>query len=332
MTAARRIRAMLATKSNRTNFCEHFDVLPTVDSFQMDVAQDLLISIDVLRLDKIHPFVSGNKWFKLKHHLLEALESGKSEVLTFGGMHSNHLHAVAYTGFELGMKTIGLIRGHPDQALTPTLQDCQKWGMELHWLDRQEYRKLSVQGAQDDVLQSFPNAWVIPEGGAGRSGTLGVESLFNSLYHAGKIDHDIIVTAVGSGATLAGIAQARVGRAHCLGFSALKDAHDLEQRVERQLLGSSKINPWRICSLYHFGGFAKINKRLTDFISHIYDRNKLLLDPIYTGKAMFGLSEYIHQGRIPAGSKVLMVHTGGLQGWRGFGDCYKHLYDAHSVD
>ena len=321
---------MLASQLTKSHFGEHFEVMPDIQPLELEVANERLLSVDVLRLDKIHPFVSGNKWYKLKYHLMEALEAGKSEVISFGGMHSNHLHALAYTGKELGLKTIGFVRGHSDQDLSPTLIDCQKWGMDIHWLNRDEYRKLASRATSEDFEGEFPNAWVVPEGGAGRQGTLGIEALFNSLFHAGKINYDVIACPVGSGATLAGLAQSKIGRAQCLGFSALKGARDLEQRIERQLMGAQHVNPWRICHLYHFGGFARVNKRLTDFISTIYERQNLLLDPIYTGKMMYGLAEYVHQGRIQAGSKVLMVHTGGLQGWRGFGDHYSHLFDTGS--
>jgi len=305
-----------------TSFGSQFDVLPEIQSLEMDVAKKHLVTLDCLRLDQIHPFVSGNKWYKLKHHILEAYAAGKARLLSFGGAHSNHLHALAFAGKHLHLSTIGIVRGEPAKKLTPTLQDCVDCGMELHWLNRQDYRAIASSECVDAYAEKYPDAWVIPEGGAGRQGILGVESLFNSLHHSGLIDYDVVACAVGSGATLAGIIQAKLGRAQCLGFSALKGAHDLEYRVEQQLRSARRINRWEISHDYHFGGFAKINTRLTDFISDVYERYELLLDPVYTGKMLYGLAEYLHQGRIQAGSRVLVVHTGGLQGWRGFGDPY----------
>jgi 1-aminocyclopropane-1-carboxylate deaminase/D-cysteine desulfhydrase len=310
------------------NFGLHFDVLPEIQPLKLQVANEKLLTLDCLRLDKIHPFVSGNKWYKLKHHILEAQEAGKSALLSFGGGYSNHLHALAFVGNQLQFKTIGIVRGEPSEALNPTLQDCVDWGMELHWVDRQEYRKISSQESIHSYADRYYDAWVIPEGGAGRQGILGIQSLFNSLHHAGLMNYDLIACAVGSGATLAGIIQANVGNAQCVGFSALKGAHDLEVRVERQLAAAKRINSWRICHDYHFGGFAKINARLTSFISDMHTRHDFLLDPIYTGKMMYGLAEYLHQGRIKAGARVLAVHTGGLQGWRGFGEGYQHFVPA----
>jgi len=300
----------------------HFDVLPDIEPLKLEVASRKLVTLDCLRLDKIHPFVSGNKWYKLKHHLLAAQSAGSSGLLSFGGAHSNHLHALAFAGHSLGIRTIGVVRGERPSNLTPTLQDCVAWGMELHWLSRQEYRAIASEKAENSFSKKFPGTWLIPEGGAGEQGVLGIESLFNSLSHAGKIDYDVVACAVGSGATFAGIVQAKLGRAQCLGFSALKGANDLEHRVESQLRPSAHVNPWRICHDYHFGGFAKISPRLTDFVSDVFEQQGLLLDPIYTGKMLFGLAEYLHQGRIQPGAKILVVHTGGLQGWRGYGDRY----------
>jgi 1-aminocyclopropane-1-carboxylate deaminase/D-cysteine desulfhydrase-like pyridoxal-dependent ACC family enzyme len=219
--------------------------------------------------------------------------------------------------------TIGIVRGERPASLSPTLQDCMAWGMSLHWVPRDEYRLLAEQGqsalsGMSRFLKLYPDAWVIPEGGAGEDGVLGVETLFNALQHKGVLHYDYIATPVGSGTTLAGVIRSRAGNAKCLGFSALKGAADLECKVERLLSDAEHLNDWHISHDYHFGGFAKMTERLQHFISDIYNQNGLLLDPVYTGKMLYGLAEYIHQGRIPPGSKVLMVHTGGLQGWRGF--------------
>lgn len=306
---------------------EFVDFLPEIDSCNFGFAQKKLIAIDCLRLDKIHPFVSGNKWYKLKYSILHGYQAGKTQFLSFGGAYSNHLHALAYAGQHLNIKTVGVVRGERVEPLNSTLQDCQDWGMELRWVSREQYRQLTSNclygdsvsaSASKHFLSIYPDACIIPEGGAGSDGVLGVETLFNALHHQGVLDYDFIATPVGSGATLAGLVRAKIGRAKCLGFSALRGASDLERRVEVQLEGACRVNRWSIAHDYHFGGFAKTNARLTNFISDIYKQYNLLLDPIYTGKMLYGLAEYIHQGRIPSGSKVLMLHTGGLQGWRGF--------------
>jgi 1-aminocyclopropane-1-carboxylate deaminase/D-cysteine desulfhydrase len=331
MIAAKGIKIMMTDSVLNQELKDFVDFLPEIDSCKFEFAQQKLVSIDCLRLDKIHPFVSGNKWYKLKYSILHGYQAGKTQFLSFGGAYSNHLHALAYAGKHLKIKTIGVVRGERVEPLNPTLQDCQDWGMELYWVPREQYRQFASSSLYSDsvstsakahFLSIYPDACIIPEGGAGSDGVLGVESLFNALHHQGNLDYDFIITPVGSGTTLAGIARAKVGRAKCLGFSALKGASDLERRVESQLAGASRINPWSIAHDYHFGGFAKTNARLTRFISDTYKHYSLLLDPIYTGKMLYGLAEYIYQGRIPSGSKVLILHTGGLQGWRGFADLH----------
>lgn len=316
------------------------DFLPEIDSFRFDFAHKKLVSIDCLRLDKIHPFVSGNKWYKLKYPILHGYQSGKTQFLSFGGAYSNHLHALAYAGKHLGLKTIGVVRGERIEPLNSTLQDCEDWGMELIWLPREQYRQFAAHSKGTDSVSSaaqahftslYPEAWIIPEGGSCADGVLGVESLFNALHHNAMLDYDFIVTPVGSGTTLAGLVRAKIGRAKCLGFSALRGANDLELRVENHLEDAMHVNDWSIAHDYHFGGFAKIHPRLTSFISDIYKQYGLLLDPVYTGKMLYGIAEFIHQGRIPSGAKVLILHTGGLQGWRGFGKEYEQGVLGHGV-
>ncbi len=300
---------------------------PDIVSLQFDLPRDEKVELDCLRLDQMHPFVSGNKWFKLKHHLEAALSHGKHELLSFGGAYSNHLHALAYAGQQCGLKTRALVRGEAPKELSPTLQDCKKWGMQIEWVSREDYSALAGLQARDSLVETYPDAWVIPEGGEGEEGVAGVRDLFTELSDSGDFKYDYICCPVGSGTTLAGIVAADIPEVRCIGFSALKGAHDLESRVENLLAGSPSRTSWQICHEYHFGGFAKMNPRLRDFISSIHTQTELMLDPVYTGKTLFGLMEWLHQGRLPAQSKVLFVHTGGLQGWRGFGESGPGVWD-----
>lgn len=297
-----------------------FDLMPSKQTLVFDLKTGCNLTIDCLRLDQVHPFISGNKWYKLKHHILAAQSAGKSTVLSFGGAYSNHLHALAFAGKKLGLSTIGVVRGEEPKVLSPTLQDCVDWGMNLQWLSRQEYRDVAPSDCISNYSKKYPDAWIIPEGGSSEQGVLGVRELFDKMDAAGEMNYDVIACPVGSGATLAGIISANLQRVRCIGFSALKGVDDLESRVESQLGLSQHKNSWEICHDYHFGGFAKLNARLTDFISDVYQTQDLLLDPVYTGKMLFGLLEWVYQGRIQTDSRILMVHTGGLQGWRGFGD------------
>lgn len=296
-----------------------FACMPAIQRVALNVFQDSSIAIDCLRLDSVHPFISGNKWYKLKHHLISAIESGQKKLLSFGGAHSNHLHALAYAGRVLNIPTTGIVRGEAAHALTATLEDCVKWGMQLYWLNRLDYRHLAPTEHCQSLRPKYPDSWIIPEGGEGEPGVRGVRELFSTLFETGQLEYDYIICPVGSGATLAGIASANIGRARCIGFSALKGAYDLESRIEHNLKCAAHVNHWQLCHQYHFGGFAKVNNRLTDFISEVYQQHNLLLDPVYTGKALYGLVERLRQKRLPADARMLFVHTGGLQGWRGFG-------------
>lgn len=295
--------------------------LPEIDPISLQIGStSQSFELDCLRLDRVHPFVSGNKWYKLQHHLHAAERAGKTQLLSFGGAYSNHLHALAYAGYRLQMPCIGLVRGELAEELNPTLHDCSKWGMTLKALRRDHYRHLSRAENRIEVSDEYPDAWIIPEGGEGREGMAGIEDLFGRLFHESGVPYDVIVCPVGSGTTLAGIVSAVAGRARVVGFSALKGAFDLEDRVEKALGGHNcPAGSWEICHDYHFGGFGKQNERLTQFISSVHAATDLLLDPIYTGKMLFGVCEWARQARLSTGSRVLMVHTGGLQGWRGMG-------------
>lgn len=294
-----------------------FSTLPVIQTLDLSYPGLQDVTLDLLRLDQVHPFISGNKWFKLHYHLQAALAAGKSRLLSFGGAYSNHLHALARLGHELSLPTVGVVRGEPPSILTPTLTDCVNWGMQLEWLTRQQYRHLAEHPVET-YARRFPDAWIIPEGGGGEVGARGVRELLERLYQAGLLDYDYIVCPVGSGTTLAGLATAQIGAVECIGFSVLKGACDLEQRVEEHFDATTVRQVWRICHDYHFGGFAKVNARLTEFISEIHGQHDVLLDPVYTGKMLFGLVEWAGMQHLPPTSRVLALHTGGLQGWRGF--------------
>lgn len=321
MTYARNIQLMINSSNVKVSDLESgFDLTPPLQALKFDLGGGCKLTIDCLRLDQVHPFISGNKWYKLKHHILAANSAGKSTILSFGGAFSNHLHALAFAGKKLNIKTVGVVRGEEPKVLSPTLQDCVDWGMTLQWLSRRDYRNIAPVDCIVDYAKKYPDAWIIPEGGSSEQGVLGVRELFERMWSAGGMNYDVIACPVGSGATLAGIVSADLGELRCVGFSALKGASDLESRVQGHLGSAQGVKSWEISHDYHFGGFAKLNKRLTDFISGIHQTHDLLLDPVYTGKMLYGLLEWVYQGRISKDARILAVHTGGLQGWRGFGD------------
>lgn len=279
---------------------------------------DCQVCVDVLQADQLHPVISGNKWFKLKYNLLQARNQHCAELLSFGGAWSNHLHALAYLGKLLGIPTRGVVRGDeltPDSS--PMLQEARQYGMKLDFVSRQQFRV--YRDRHDDLLQA--GRYLIPEGGDNVLGMLGAASLINQLSDNGA-DVDIsryshVVVAVGTGCTFAGLRLALPEHVSLIGVSALKGGW-----VEREMSGRMKSiggRNWMLDMDHHAGGFARTDARLLSFVTNFSDNTGILLDPVYTGKAMLALRDLSVNGVVAPGSRVLFIHSGGLQGARGFG-------------
>jgi 1-aminocyclopropane-1-carboxylate deaminase len=268
------------------------------------------IELWIKRDDLIHPIISGNKWRKLKYILHHALIMNSHTIISMGGAYSNHLHALAYIGKQLQLKTIGYIRGEKPQTLNPTLQDLQSWGMECRFISRTEYRELR----QYKNCTALPNIkqgeYWLPEGGATELALQGVGEIITELDRA----FDIVCVPCGTGTTLAGLIQAIPKNRRAYGFAALKGAGFLSNDVA-ELIGSNKEN-WKIHLDYHFGGFAKSNHQLLLFMEEFEQKHKITLDKVYTGKMLYGLFDLLKQDFFKPGQKIIAIHTGGLQGNR----------------
>lgn len=311
---------------------EYFDRLPLIEPVLHPQFAAHAVHVDCLRLDAVHPEISGNKWFKLRLYLEQAMSQGGRELLSFGGGYSNHLHALAYAANLLGLSSRAAVCGHEPAQLSPTLLDCQRWGMQLSWLDRKSYREQAIMPAPKGKHINYPGTYVIPEGGEGLLGVQGVQRLFERLCAQADFDYDYVVLPVGTGTTMAGVvagvvagvgagisAAGLASACQVIGVSALKNATDLESRVRSGLhaVGAPESrDSWQIEHNYHFGGFAKQPAALMDFVSEFEHQCALLLDPVYTAKAMFAVFDLCELGVIAPASKVLFVHTGGLQGRR----------------
>lgn len=270
------------------------------------------IELWIKRDDLIDPVISGNKWRKLKYYLDHALSLKAHTLISMGGAYSNHLHALAYAGQQLGLKTTGLIRGERPDDVNPTLRDLQNWGMELKFVSRADYRLLrQYQGWQDLPGLETGHYW-LPEGGAHSLALKGVAELVTEIV----IDYDVICVPCGTGTTLAGIVTAVPERVSVLGFAAFKNAAFLQADVDA-LLNRPYPN-WEINLNYHFGGFARVNAELLAFIAAFESTTGIALEPVYTGKMLYGLYNLIAKGYFKPGQRIVAVHTGGLQGKRGF--------------
>ena len=278
---------------------------------EVKLPKESKVRLFIKREDQIHPFVSGNKYRKLKYNLEEAASLGFETLLTFGGAFSNHIAAVATAGKIKGLKTIGVIRGEElvtKISTNPTLKFAQEQGMRLHFVSRETYKNKISRTFFEDLKSRFGTFYTIPEGGTNALAVKGCEEIL--MPKDKKFDY--ICCSVGTGGTISGIINASESQQQILGFPALKG--DFLKDIIRKFAIKSN---WELQTDYHFGGYAKINEGLVEFINQFKDEQGIALDPVYTGKMLFGINDLIEKGYFPVGSKILAIHTGGLQGIEG---------------
>lgn len=269
------------------------------------------LSLHIRREDMIHPVVSGNKYRKLKYNLEEAQIKGFKTLLTFGGAFSNHIAAVAFAGHKNGFKTIGVIRGDElknKYTSNPTLDFADKMGMKLEFITRDEYKQKDSEGFLQQLRDCFGDFYLIPEGGTNILAVKGCEEILTK----DDKQYDYVCCAVGTGGTISGIINASFPYQKILGFPALKGDF-LKNDIRNFATGDN----WELITDYHFGGYGKTNDELIRFINLFYEKYKIPLDPIYTGKMMFGICNLAENGYFAKNSRILAIHTGGIQGIQG---------------
>ena len=284
-------------------------------ALQHPLLHEKRVEMAVLRLDAMMGEVSGNKFFKLKYNLQEAIAQGHTQVLTFGGAYSNHIYATASAAKELGLASIGVVRGEQIDPENPSLQHAQARGMRLHGISREAYREKTSPEFITSLEKQIGRFYLIPEGG---TNALAIQGTAEILTKSHK-NYTHICTPVGTGGTFAGLASVLQPMQQLLGFSALK-GEGIREELE-QLLQSQQIFPkgaHQLLTQYHHGGYAKWSSELIDFIHWFWEEFGILLDPIYTGKMAYGCWDLLKTGQLPPSTRLLMVHTGGLQGNRGF--------------
>ena len=283
------------------------------------------VALYIKREDLIHPFVSGNKYRKLKYNLLQAKAENHHKILTFGGAFSNHIAAVAAAGKAHGFETIGIIRGEElSQIQNPTLQFARFCGMQLEFISREAYRLKNELSFIESLKHQFGTFYLIPEGGTNALAVKGCTEILTPE----DAQFDYVCCAVGTGGTISGLINSAKPQQKILGFPALKGDF-----LTEEICKFAHNDNFELITSYHFGGYGKINEDLIRFINAFRKETNIALDPVYTGKMVYGIADLIRQGYFPKGSKILAIHTGGLQGIAGMNSLLKNknipLIDIH---
>ncbi|CAN5167637.1 pyridoxal-phosphate dependent enzyme [soil metagenome] len=273
------------------------------------------ISLYIKREDLLHSFISGNKFRKLKYNLHEAGNRGHHTLLTFGGAFSNHIAAVAAAGKLQGFHTLGVIRGKELEEVfyngslnNPTLDYASGQGMKFKFISREAYRLKNTEQFREDLKREFGSFYMLPEGGTNALAIKGCEEILTGEDE----QFDIICCAVGTGGTITGLINSAFSTQTVLGFPALKGDF-----LTKEISNFSSRRNWRLINDYHFGGYGKVSRELIDFINDFYEKYHIPLDPVYTGKMFFGIFDLIERSAFPQNSRILAIHTGGLQGVEG---------------
>jgi 1-aminocyclopropane-1-carboxylate deaminase len=276
----------------------------TIDSVNLPVFSKKDISVSVLRLDRIHPLISGNKWFKLQFYIQDAIENKKRHIITFGGAYSNHIIATAAACRLYKLACTGIIRGEEPAWLSPTLQAAKRLGMQFAFISREDY---SIKKIPPGLNHN--GHYLINEGGYGAMGAKGAATIAD---HFNKNDFTHICCAAGTGTMIAGLIKASLPGQSIIGISVMKNNTSLEHEV-RSLL-HEKQRQFTIVHDYHFGGYAKHTAGLISYMNEFYSQTNIPSDFVYTARLFYAVQDLASTGFFPGGSRLLLVHSGGLQG------------------
>jgi 1-aminocyclopropane-1-carboxylate deaminase len=267
------------------------------------------IQLSMLRLDEIHPLVSGNKWFKLKENIKDAIATGSRSLLTFGGAYSNHLSATAAAARAFGLVSVGVVRGlHGVENQTETLKQCAAMGMKLQFVSREDYAKKDEPVFLKELRIQYPDAYIIPEGGDNEQGVKGAGEIASFIPET----TGYVALPVGTGTTFAGIRNQLDSDVNMLGFTAVKGGEYLTGEIKEKI--HTNDQHWQLITDYHFGGFAKYKPALITFMNEFYEAHHIPLDMVYTAKMMYGILDMVQHDYFPRDANIVCIHTGGLQG------------------
>ncbi|MDP5133656.1 MAG: pyridoxal-phosphate dependent enzyme [Paraglaciecola sp.] len=309
-------KTLITSTRNLAQLFATLEVKEASPQYSLDLAwpNSHNISVSIKRDDLLHPIISGNKWRKLKYSLAQILGSKTLHIVSFGGGFSNHLHALGFCCHRLNIRFTAIVRGDYSANPSPMLHDLQMWQTDIQYVNKITYQQRESPAYLTLLQQQYPNALIIPEGGSNKLALQGVAEIISELDQ----HYDYIIAPVASGGTLAGLIKATAHSAtHILGIAALKGQGYLEEHV--QALLPQTYQHWGICHDYHFGGYAKRSNELVDFCNDFYRQTRIEIEPIYSGKLMYAVKDLINRNYFNKGSRLLILHTGGLQGSRAIG-------------
>ncbi len=285
-----------------------------IQFFKDETTEKQELNCAMLRIDLLHPVVSGNKLFKLNYYLKEAIATRKKGIVTFGGYHSNHLVASAFAAKQANLGSIGIVRGEKPDCLSHTLKDCIAYDMELKFYSREEYDTITIEKIHED----HPDHLMIQQGGYGAQGMRGAMDI---LRIEGAEEFNFILAACGTGTMGAGLINAAASQQKVVLLSVLKKNFSIIDEI------NALIDPLTISSHafeilfdFHLGGYAKESKSLFECMNSFYRTHKIPTDFVYTGKLVYGFYKLAEAEFFPKKSKILLIHSGGLQGNRSLSD------------
>lgn len=285
----------------------HFDKIFTQKILYIHLAEDM-VQLDILRLDELHPVVSGNKWFKLKYYINDATIKGFSKIATFGGAYSNHILATAFACKEAGLESIGIIRGEEPKLWSATLRQANELGMQLIFMDRTSFKQKETR----KVLFAKTDWYWVEEGGYGIFGAKGASEITGFLEDKGT-NYTHLICAAGTGTMMAGLIKSALPHQTVIGINILKN-EGLLQEMEALLSEEEKQKKYILFNEYHFGGYAKHPPQLIEYMKELWQKYELPTDLVYTSKLMFAVFDLIQKEFFDQGSKLIVIHSGGLQG------------------
>ena len=290
-----------------------------IEPLRCELLEQKAVLVNVLRLDKIHPLLNGNKWFKLKYNLEQFQRQHQLPILSFGGAYSNHLHALAAAGKLIGMKTIGVLRGELVQPLNPVLQFASEQGMTLLPISRADYRRKLDADFVADLRRKLGDFHLLPEGGSNASALKGCGETVLSIKWQTQTSKRLLALSCGTGTTMAGLLAGLADQSpehppEVLGVSVLKAQGYMARQVREQLRdrAAESVPSWRIDDAHHCGGYARENQALRAFLTDFASFSDIPIEPVYTGKLFYALFELIASGKIAPGTEVLAIHSGGV--------------------